>query len=270
MGWFKFWWLCIRRSMRLSLEAADTVLLVILILIGAIGAMTDYEIIINAPFWIQGSVVIAVIFLTRILLIAPYQLYCRISKKENLLKERLCPKLRLSLPNDGGVKRISFGLSHESPFTKSRQTVETGSTTVVYVMCNNISQKAIQKCTASLICVKELLNDGSVEETRFSEPVQLLWSRSIESKEYSATIPPGVPQPIYLFFKHPKNLLYIYRKTNELPLEYHQIFDSNKNYRIWIQADGNDAVPDRICLDIFFEKDSDAVRLEDKCFVANI
>jgi len=75
MHFVRFWWRCFKRALRPSIEAADAAFLLVPALAGYVAYMLGYEIEINAPYWIIVLAVFGGLFLIRLFIVAPYEMW---------------------------------------------------------------------------------------------------------------------------------------------------------------------------------------------------
>src|SRR5690606_18645223 len=98
----------------------------------------------------------------------------------------------------GGDDEVKFGVSSESPFTGSRQTMVIARLDTLRIKCRNISSIRAENCEASLVDVEKINDDGSCSGIGFLEPVSLSWHRDYSVPVFEQSIGPDVTKLIYV------------------------------------------------------------------------
>lgn len=90
MAIFRFWGKCLRRGLRPSLEATDLLLLFVPAVGAGIAGVSGYEITINASWWVITLSVFGFLFVFRVMIVAPVDLYLEASNVPGANAEKPC------------------------------------------------------------------------------------------------------------------------------------------------------------------------------------
>lgn len=216
--------------LRLGIGAA---LILALLLWGSPDAASD-EFVVRVTFVFLVVLVFPVVFLWK-MVSTPASLHDDLVGRLGVLEQRLTPQMRVSVP-DRGIS-VGVGTTNET-MTGRRQTVFTDDRHVVVVHCTNASASVIKSCVARLVGAWREEGDGSLLDLGVVESVGLSWSRA--GGEFLTSFQAGETKSVYVSIVHPQGYMALFRKIDEYPIEYHQLFSTPGKYRIRIQIDGDD------------------------------
>ena len=150
------------------------------------------------------------------------------------LNERLSPRLSVSLPNGDGITRIAQGNTSETR-NGHRQTVLTASEAFLCLHVQNLSEAPSGYISGKLIGAWKVGQNGEKTNLSLVESVELLWQRDIRSNDIFAYPGAREAKRLYIAKILPNGSMFLHKPLNELPLEYHQIFNSPGQYLLQIQ-----------------------------------
>jgi hypothetical protein len=198
------------------------------------------------PFLVFAGVFASVVVVR--LVVAPWKIYSDEASSNKIAKEKLTPRLSLSIFDDVGSD-LHFG-STSTTIGGRQTTVMTASLNVLRVSCKNLGAFRALGCEAHLVDAKRINDDGTLIPLGFTESLGLSWSRNLRERQFSVDIQPGISKAIYVLVAMPNRSLRIFRE-NDVPLEYHQLLSEPTKYRLWIQASAIGVVASEICIDVW-------------------
>jgi hypothetical protein len=248
----RYLWLIIREALAESLDLAQAILFLAMIMAGGVIAMLPQfsiahhfqEAFDSLISWKGAALVLGAVVTSR-LAVAPYRLWKREVDKNAVLEARLAPKIRLFFNPDGfGIQSVPVQTVTriEYPPTRSHA-VNIPDTpggvlniphqhmaTYVRIQVETLSSTAVMDCEASIVELERVLSDGSL--------LPLITGSNVGLKDATPVFRPGVPSHIDFLVCDSRD------NTMNVPTEWSyylaNAFDDPATYRFKIVVGNND------------------------------
>jgi hypothetical protein len=199
------------------------------------------------------SIVFLVLFLLIVssrLLLAPYWLYRDQRTEREILEDLRRPRLKLELTDPPVTNSIStHAITSESMAGGRHTTIRGWHMDVVALRCTNIGETTARKCRARIVSAARLQPNGTVD-LGVVEAVGLPWSKEDPEGNLEVDIPPFGTARLWVGGVRSHGHVWLFRRREALPAEYHQLLGNPGKYRVVIQLDADDVPTQQVLIEI--------------------
>lgn len=253
MGFFRFYWACLKRAFAGWFKRVEGLASSVSLLIG-VGLLfwhppTSIEKAMSSvPNMLFLGLFPAIILIR--LIQAPYWLLRDERAARAAIEKLRQPALQLELPEPPVIQSVSLKGTTSESVSGRRQTVITGwQMDVVALQCTNDGEIAARGCRARLLEMVRTTPEGE-SALRIVGTLELPWSKENPEDSLSIDIAPAEQQRIWIGGVRSGGQTWLFRDRKRLPIEYQQLLGEAGAYRLLIQLDGDNIPPQQIQLEI--------------------
>jgi hypothetical protein len=182
------------------------------------------------------------------LVLAPFQLFQSEMRARKLAEERLRPKLSISL-SASGASIVNVAATTAEMASGRRQTISRSFVDAIFLDCENLGETKLHGVRARVMAVRRRSAEGP--DVKLVESIELPWGHPSRTPDsFTIDMAPADKRRLWLGHVRSYGYFWVFRRTDELPADYQQVFGAPGIYRILIQVDSDDTPPIQALLEV--------------------